>query len=433
MGFLNYKLLWIFFTNRDFLGKFIAEWAPTLESDNPVGLYFYIIMGAIATILFLSVVIKRKIFVKNLIYFPFFPLILLGYTATRNVYLGTFGYFVLLGISMSEWGLQTNVFLSKTKKMIIGIIAILWVLFFTQTLREKSQFIQFERRYYPVQSTEFVKRYLKGRMYNDYTYGGYVLYQVYPKLQVLIDGRAEVYLCCEMRDYVSLAINKNLPDREYIEFLKNYFDSYHISFAILPVYKHNVIRRIARHLQYDLHWALVFWDDESQVFVKRDGLNDAVIAQMEAKAATPYSKDPFDKENIERALFEYERIDAISKSARTHNALGYIYLLQGEYVKAKERFLEAINQDPWFESPFMNLAELAVKDGDLDTAIANYQKAKTRAEDRGLIYIRLGQLLLERDGNQAKSEVRKLWEQGIAKTVDEDAKKELEKLLLSLL
>jgi Tfp pilus assembly protein PilF len=117
-------------------------------------------------------------------------------------------------------------------------------------------------------------------------------------------------------------------------------------------------------------------------------------------------------------------MDDIVKSARTSNALGYIYLRQEEYDKAIERFEDAITRDATFESPLMNLAELAVKDGDRTKAIDLYRKALTLADDRGLIYLRLGELLLSQSKNNI-TEVKTLWKNGIDKTVDEEARQQL--------
>ena len=78
----------------------------------------------------------------------------------------------------------------------------------------------------------------------------------------------------------------------------------------------------------------------------------------------------------------------------------------------------------------MNLAELAAKDGKLDEAITLYYQAQKRAFDRGLIYIRLGQLVIQRSGDTNKA--KQVWNEGLKYTVDEDAKKRLTELLSTL-
>lgn len=434
MGFLNYKLLWRFFLEREFLGVFIAEWAPTSPEENPVGYFLFTALLITTVLVFLFLTIKKKLYLKNVWGIPFIIMALTGYSASRNVFPATLGLLILLA-----WNIRHIADFLDTKRAIYQghirllstfAIALVILVFFGYLLIEKQRAFASRRLYYPVQSTEFAKRYLNGNMFNDYTYGGYILYHVYPRLRVLIDGRAEIYLCCEMHDYLSLAINKYLPDDEYYTLLTDYWNKYDISFAIISTQKNNVMRRIARLLNADPHWTLVFWDDDSQVFVKRNGKNDEIIAQLEAKNATPYLREPFVKNNMNEALSEYERMDKIAPSAHTSNAIGFILMQKGRFDEAKERFNSAIDQDPTFESPYMNLAELAAKDGDLDKAISLYTKAQYLAEDRGLIYVRLGQLVLERSGD--KERARKTWELGIKNTIDGDAKDRLKELLSTL-
>lgn len=430
LGTLDYKLLWTFFSKREFLGNFIAEWSPTVSilDYNPLGFYIYTISLVIIIPLFIIITTKHKLVIQNLWAVPLVIMALVGYTATRNLYLGTVGVLLLLGWCLKYVVAWPN---HALRKYLWMLVAIVFVLLAGHLLRLKKQTVEHNRLYYPVQSSEFVKRYLKGKMFNDYTYGGYVLYSVYPNVKVFIDGRADVYLCCEaMQDYLLLALYKGLPDEEYKKFLDNFWAKYDISFAVLSSQKHNVLRLIARHLSSDPRWALVFWDDDSQVFVKRDGNNEEIIRQLEAKAATPYLREPFAKDQVEQAQFEYERIDKIAPSGRTSNALGYLYLLQGDYAKAKQRFLAASDQDPTFESPDMNLAELAVRNGDLETAINLYSRALKLASDRGLIYIRLGQLVLEATGDRKAT--KKIWEDGVKNTVDDDARTKLKELLTTL-
>lgn len=428
LGFLDYELLWTFLKNREFLGNFIAEWSPTVGilAYNPLGFYLYSSMFIVTGILFCVQTIKNKTFVEHLLFTPFFVMAVVGYSATRNIYLGTFA--ILIVLSACVPGLLKWPSLFRLRKFFWPTIAVVLVIVSSWLLVLKKNTVSGSRQYYPVQSAEFAKRYLKGKMFNDYTYGGYLLYAVYPQLQVFIDGRADVYVCCRaMQDYLLLALYKELPDTEYKNYLDKFWKEYDISFAILSSQKHNVLRLIGRHLSQDPDWALVFWDDDSQVFVKRDGKNDGIIKELEAKAATPYLREPFGKSRVEQALFEYERMDNIAKSARTSNAIGYLYVLSQEFDKAKELFIDAIDRDPTFESPYMNLGELAAKDQDLSSAINFYRQALTATQDRGLIYIRLGQLILDHEHD--REQARKIWETGVKNTVDVDAREKLKDLL----
>lgn len=425
LGLLDYKLLWHFFTEREFLSVFISEWSS--PTDNPFGFRVYTATVIVSIVLFLFVTWRKKMFRRNPWALPLLAAAFFGYTATRNVYIGTLGIIYLLGWTLPRLKLLPE--MRKTRILLYTITVIVMLLFYGWIYAQKSHNIHNDRLYYPVDSTEFVKRYMNGKMFNDYNYGGYILYHIYPK-QVFIDGRADVYLCCEMHDYLALSVNKRLSDNEYKKFLDGLWKKYKIDYALIGTQKHNVFRKMATILNNDPGWALVFWDDSSQVFVRRNGVNDEAIQKLEAKYATPYLRNPYRDGHRLDALDEYERADKIAKSARTSNAIGYIKGQEGDLETAQKRFEEAMQIDPTFESPYMNLGELAAKAGDLPTAIALYQEALRRSGDRGLIYIRLGQLMLQ--NSQNPQEVRTLWENGIQNTVDADAKKQLRQLLNKL-
>jgi tetratricopeptide (TPR) repeat protein len=426
-GLRDYRLLWDFYLDRKFLADFIAEWGAPF-ADFLFGFIMYSVLTAVAVIGVVWVSVKKHQWIEHLWTVPFFIISFVGFTASRNIYIGFYTTIFLLawliphlltatppGIKKPLWGVL----------IISLVVALIWL----YPLKRNSLISQ--RLHFPVGAAEFAKKYLSGRMFNEYTYGGFMLYSVYPKLQIFLDGRAEVFHRYEMRDYLKLAENKYLPDSQYKQYLDSFFKKYAFDFFIMSVQKHVVMRRIGALLSKDPTWTLVYWDDDSEIFVRKNGKNDAIINKLEAKTATPYLRDPFEKTHADQALFEYDRMDKIIQSARTSNALGYIFELQGDLTMAKNRFMDAVNLDPTFESPYMNLAELAVHDGDFEAGINLYTKAQTLAPDRGLIYIRLGQLMLEQSPD-SKEDVRRIWQTGIKNTIDTEAQKELSTLLSKL-
>jgi tetratricopeptide (TPR) repeat protein len=231
-----------------------------------------------------------------------------------------------------------------------------------------------------------------------------------------------------MPDTLKLATDKFFPDDKYREVLNQLWNKYHISFVLLRTEKNNILRKIARILTDDPNWNLVFWDDYTQIFVRKDGKNDSILAQFGTKAATPYNKDPYKKGMEDQAFLEYQRMIGQADSAKSRNALGYLLLQKGEFDKAQAEFEKATFVDPQDESPYMNLGELAVRAGNLDLAISLYQKAKTIAPDRGLIYIRLGQIMIA--DNQSPDKAKAIWEEGL-KNVQGSPRDQLQQLLNS--
>lgn len=423
LGFLQYRLLWIFFTKNAFISKFIDEWSPLAININPFGFIIYSVTVVIILLPFLLINIKQKSFKENLWALPLIPLIFLAYSASRNIFLGYISMILILGWSLSKLKFKS---LSNYKNILLTILFIIviglhgWVL----SLKQEPQ-----KLYYPVKTAEFLKTHkVNGNMFNDYGYGGYLIYQLWPEYKVFFDGRTDVYLCCEMPDTLELATKKYQLDTEYKKLLDKLWDKYKISFIIIRTGKHNVLRKITRILSGDPNWNLIFWDDYTQLFVKKDGKNDEIIKEFGTKAATPYDKNPYRKGLMDQAFFEYQRVIKVGgDSTKSRNTLGFILLQKGKFEEAKTEFEKATQIDPSNESPYMNLGELSAKDKDYEQAISLYKKALSLAPDRGLIYIRLGQLYLA--GFNDTETAKKAWSSGLKNTVDEDARKELQNLL----
>jgi hypothetical protein len=136
-----------------------------------------------------------------------------------------------------------------------------------------------EARYFPDQIARFVKaRDLRGNMLNSYSFGGYLIWSLYPQRHVFIDGRNEVYLSLMQRLKVaradSRAWNALLHDYAIEYALLEYVDdldrittidaSGHATTSFAPF----TTSRFPRS-----RWALVHWDDDGMVFVRRGGGN----------------------------------------------------------------------------------------------------------------------------------------------------------------
>ena len=409
LGTLQYRLLWIFFQKNSFISTFIEDWTPLVANRD--GFIFFSTTLGIAIGLFALRFWKTKEKSSLILLIPLVPFIPMAYMASRNIVLGYTAATIWLG-----WSLWKN---RITMVITLGIL-----LLFVWVLSQKRIEPKF---YYPGNAVNFIQQtYLKGHMFNEYGYGGYLLYHLYPDQQVFFDGRTDLYLCCEMPDTLKLAKQKKDSDEEFGKLLDWLWNKYDISFVLMRTEKHSILRKIARILTNNPSWSLVFWDDHSQIFLRHDGKNDAILERFAATAATPYEKDPFveGKEGI--AMEEYKQMITFADSARSRNAIGFLLLKQNKLDEAKIEFEKAIALDPTFESPYMNIGELALAAGDLNTAIYLYQEALKRAADRGLIYIRLGTLY--RQAGQPGT-ARRVFENGVKQTVDTDAKKQLLQLL----
>ncbi len=419
----QYRLLWLFFEHRKTVTNFIDEWTPLAE--NPYAFIFYSTVLVIIFIIFLVTLIKNKLLKQALWVLPILLLPLTAYTASRNVFLGYITLTLMLGWSLAK--LQ-NIKINLAFKSIFFIVILILTWYGILLIPQKKAPV---RLYFPVKAAAFINTYdLKGNIFNEYGVGGYLLYHLYPEHKVFIDGRTDLYMCCELEELLEIALKKNLPDEEYKKFLDQLWNRYHTSYVLVRTQKHQVLRKVAKILTDDPEWNLIYWDDDSQIIVKKDGKNADILKKLGTSAATPYHQNPYREGMEDQAFEEYQRMISTTDSARSRNAIGYLLLQQKKYDKAKQEFEKAIILDPEFESPYMNLAELSYKDGDLKTAFDLYAKAVKLAPDRGLIYIRAGQIYLQMSGD--KTYTRTIYGKGIKNTVDDDAKAKLQQLLKQL-
>lgn len=140
-----------------------------------------------------------------------------------------------------------------------------------------------EASYFPKQVVAFTKSQdLEGNMINSYGFGGYLVWNLYPERRVFIDGRNEVFLPL-LKELISMR-NDNIHWNQLLE-------RYHIEYALLNyVDDLETVTRIdssghstvAQASFTSTHfpksrWALVYWDDDGMVFIRRSGINQSLL------------------------------------------------------------------------------------------------------------------------------------------------------------
>ncbi len=146
----------------------------------------------------------------------------------------------------------------------------------------------------PAPAVDFVARENVGRhLYNDIRFGGYLIWRRYPTHRVFIDGRNEVYPDL-LRDIFASANDS----RAWQTMLQRYdIDAALVRYGpslervVLPGpdgRPGSVQERAfsANHFPPD-GWALVYWDDDAMLFLRRSQDNEAVIARNEYRSIQP--------------------------------------------------------------------------------------------------------------------------------------------------
>jgi hypothetical protein len=138
--------------------------------------------------------------------------------------------------------------------------------------------------YFPDRIAAWVEREnLRGHMMNSYGMGGYLIWALYPERKIFIDGRNEVFLTL-MRELAAARADSRAWGtllREYeIEYaILEYTDTLdrvttigrdgNVTQSFAPI----SATRFPRS-----RWALVYFDDDGMIFVRRDGVNAHLVA-----------------------------------------------------------------------------------------------------------------------------------------------------------
>ncbi len=402
-GFIPYQYVLLLVNYRHIVTLLIFEWKPLIMFFGDFILYSCV--AGIPLLLFLFVIIKKKMAAGLTWVFPLLLFIPYGYTALRNTYYGH-----LSSILITGW-LFSQIKFSRSSRIIptlvcVGIITVLGIALRVMQVNFESATTDF-----PEKAADFIHReHMKGNMFNQFGVGGYLAYRLYPEQKVFIDGRADVYLCCEMADYLTLEKNLMVSDAYgYRNLLNEFFNKYHTSYVILVMNHEGLVYVTSPTLLNDPQWGLVYWDDKNEIFVKKDGRNAGILKQFTANAATPFEAEAYKKGHMAEAYDDYVRMTQIQDSALSENAIGLILMQQGKLNQASEQFLKAIQLNKSFPSAYYNMGELLMKEEQPREAIGFYKQALTLSPDQIIMYARLGQAY---EAILDDVHARDVWQQG---------------------
>ncbi|MCL5090897.1 MAG: hypothetical protein M1514_02705 [Patescibacteria group bacterium] len=245
----------------------------------PPNLYFKIAFG-ILVISWVYVFIKRKkIMIGNLLFTFFFSY--LGWTAVRNFAL--FGFFALMIIGENcedkenqERQEDPN---KETVKNFAWLSLAVFVLFIFFLLNPSYWISRVKpglglEKGDPKAAEFYLKEGLKEPIFNNYDNGGYLIYYLYPE-KIFVDNRPEAYPAKFFDEiYIPMQEKKDQweqKDKKYnfntIFFYRNDLTSWGQNF---------LVERIK-----DSSWAPVYVDEDSIIFVKRNGENKKIIQNFE--------------------------------------------------------------------------------------------------------------------------------------------------------
>jgi hypothetical protein len=148
---------------------------------------------------------------------------------------------------------------NRLRGILFPVIVILF-LAFASALNLKAGAASFDNRYdpavFPVNAVDWLDENPQaGNVFNDFTWGGYLLYREWPALKVFIDGQTDFYGEALTREYEqAVSVSKGW---------ETVFDKYNIEWAILPVDS-----ALAQKLEVEQHWRVLFKDSTAVILRK---------------------------------------------------------------------------------------------------------------------------------------------------------------------
>jgi len=129
--------------------------------------------------------------------------------------------------------------------------------YFAYNHSNNKPIFQFNPQVFPVQAVDWIESNpIEGRMFNDFNWGGYLLYRLWPQHRVFLDSQSDFYGEPLMREYEIISIARGN--------LKDLFVKYHIMWAIIPFNS-----PLAKALATDSDWKSVYQDSVAIIFIRR--------------------------------------------------------------------------------------------------------------------------------------------------------------------
>ncbi len=266
-NFGQYQDLLLMYKHNNLMRIVNQEWTPLYT--YPISAIYYSLFMASSIIFFLIIVVYKKVFAKSLFIIPLIVVIPSGYLAIRNTFFGYLIATIIVGwaVSYVKW--------SKAKLIIfIGLFMIvLCGEFWAASLGFKASNYE-----WPEKAANYIaNKNIQGKMFNQFGYGNYLEYKLYPSQKVWMDGRAEPFFCCELLDWYNLQVNSSKRILLYKDLFDYILSKYNFSYALIIVKNNSSGSILSNMFEKNPQWFLIYKDNLSEIWVKDDGKNTELI------------------------------------------------------------------------------------------------------------------------------------------------------------
>ena len=245
----------------------IMEWLPLdiktvgfLVIDSTVWFRVLFLIGAVSFLVRLDNLKK----VENVVIFTLF-----SYMAFKHIrFCADFAIvttpMIIYNLTQFHWRL-------RRWKWVFSIPLVILIIFSANNVRE---LINAKRlglgvwTNYPATTVNFLREHhVRGRIFNDYDFGGYLIWYLWPNIPVFIDGRAITIYDQDFFWLSSMARQKK-------EVCEKVFEHYGVEIVLVQDKREQGYASFFYWLDEDENWMLVAFDDVSNLYMRRGGKFD---------------------------------------------------------------------------------------------------------------------------------------------------------------
>jgi len=427
------------FMGNKFLQKNVLEWlSPFLYIHmNREDIILSFILLFILCVLSFILNIKKM---RPFLLLCFMAFLYLGLLARRNLTLFAIFSSIFFGLNITsiiDRSLTLKRILSKARTtMSICLILILGALIFSIATNRYYNWLGVpqdfglgvSRTLEPVLASNFIKENdIKGNLFNDYDFGAYFIYSLYPSQRGFIDGRIDTY-------------GEDFYKNDYMAFLsgdintvKKLSDKYKIDIFVLKMGKEQPL--MSNLLKDSKGFKLVYFDEASVIIARDTEQNEELISKyaIDIDRVNDIEKRSLmlGEQKIGSYGFDYlsallARFTEGRRFPMKEYNLGNFYMDLGAFELARREFEEGIRLSPHYKIMRYCLGNLYFRNGKLDEAIDAYSEAlKYDKKDfkvfkvLGDIYLRKNDFIKARDEYEKSIKINPLYDVGVYKILSD--------------
>jgi hypothetical protein len=301
------------------------EWTAPSLAGFP---FFYAALAAAATTAIVSIIRRRRLSVARAA--VLLPAGLLALTSVRHIGL----FFALVPMTIDTGGPTPSERLNRSVQALgVGLLVAATSLMILVPPAGAQTGIGISEDRFPLKAADFIDANLAdARLYNDVSFGGYLIWRGYPRRRVFIDGRNEVHATL-LRE-LSEAIDDGRKWKALLA--RHAVEGAIVSYRDSPVAVRDAVSGAVTTSTFsEVHfprpeWALVYWDDVAMVFVNRVGRFKDLAERLEYRHSRPEAwrqddagtgivgADPGVQDEIRRKLAEDAGCELAKRIARVY-------------------------------------------------------------------------------------------------------------------